>query len=96
MVSKSTFRFFKLMIALILTEVQLSYLVYIFVSTIPRYKGPHSIRRAMLSYGNSCLFVHDYLFDDPTTLECISKGFQVFYYIFGPKVTDLVSLIFGM
>ena len=56
LVSKSTFRFLKLMITLILTEVLLSYLVYMFVSTTPHYKGPHSIRRAMLSSGNSCWF----------------------------------------
>ena len=39
------------------------------------------------------LLVHDYLFDDKTSLEYICKGFQVFFYILGVKVTDLVSLI---
>ena len=39
------------------------------------------------------LLVHDYLFDDPTSLKYICKGFQVFFcYILGVKVTDLVSL----
>ena len=39
------------------------------------------------------LLVHDYLFDDQTSLEYICKGFQVFFlYILGVKVTDLVSL----
>jgi len=37
--------------------------------------------------------VHDYLFDDPASLEYICKGFKVFFlYISGVKVTDLVSL----
>ena len=39
--------------------------------------------------------VHDYLFDDLTSLKYICKGFQVFCYILGVKVTDLVTLRFS-
>ena len=37
------------------------------------------------------LLVYDYLFDDPTSLEYICKGFQGVFFIIGVKVTDLVT-----
>jgi len=42
---------------------------------------------------NAFLLVHDYIFDDPTSLEYICKDFKVFCYILGVKVTDLATLI---
>ena len=43
---------------------------------------------------NTFLLVHGYLFDDPTSLEYYARVSRYFCYIYGVKVTDLVTLMY--
>ena len=56
--------------------------------------------RSDLTHFIPFLLVHDFLFDDPTSLEYICKGFQVFFiYIrgksYGPSIFKLNGRLFS-